>query len=356
MIIITTLLLLNSDFMMNKFGRELGEFLEYKNISIKEFADRINTTSKNLIDIIKGNVELSQNMIYNISFITGIPVSYIENTEQNYKMDKVIKNYLDENHLSIRNYINRFSYKELANEYQVKYSDSRNDYAIAKDILKYLRITNPNSLTKENNVIFYKSKNDKPELLALWLERCNRIIENQEVEKYTKQNINKLVEFIKMEASNNSFDENKLIMEFNKNGIFLAIQDDLKGTKVRGAFKVLNDKPAIYITRKHKRYADIYFALLHELAHCKSDFNRAKSGSIITMLDDKETEDYEIKADMQALDWMISNKTYDKIKNNYKNIEELDVVKSFFVYRLARDKIIKYSDSLYQKYNPLVNI
>ena len=330
MIIIMTLLLLNSDFMMNKFGRELGEFLEYKNISIKEFADRINTTSKNLIDIIKGNVELSQNMIYNISFITGIPVSYIENTEQNYKMDKVIKNYLDENHLSIRNYINRFSYKELANEYQVKYSDSRNDYAIAKDILKYLRITNPNSLTKENNVIFYKSKNNKPELLALWLERCNRIIENQKVEKYTKENINKLVEFIKMEASNQSFDENKLIMEFNKNGIFLAIQDDLKGTKVRGAFKVLNDKPAIYITRKHKRYADIYFALLHELAHCKSDFNRAKSGSIITMLDDKETEDYEIKADMQALDWMISNKIYDKIKNNYKDIEELDVVKSFF--------------------------
>lgn len=351
-----TLLLLNSDFMMNKFGRELGEFLEYKNISIKEFADRINTTSKNLIDIIKGNVELSQNMIYNISFITGIPVSYIENTEQNYKMDKVIKNYLDENHLSIRNYINRFSCKELANEYQVKYSDSRNDYAIAKDILKYLRITNPNSLTKENNVIFYKSKNDKPELLALWLERCNRIIENQEVEKYTKENINKLVEFIKMEASNHSFDENKLIMEFNKNGIFLAIQDDLRGTKVRGAFKVLNDKPAIYITRKHKRYADIYFALLHELAHCKSDYNRAKSGSIITMLDDKETEDYEIKANMQALDWMVPNKIYDKIKINYENIEELDVVKSFFVYRLARDKIIKYSDSLYQKYNPLVNI
>lgn len=356
MIIIRILLLLNSDFMMNKFGRELGEFLEYKNISIKEFADRINTTSKNLIDIIKGNVELSQNMIYNISFITGIPVSYIENTEQNYKMDKVIQNYLDENHLSIRNYINRFSYKELAKEYHVKYRDVRNDYAIAKDILKYLRITNPNSLTKENNVIFYKSKNDKPELLALWLERCNRIIENQNVKKYTKENINKLVEFIKMEASNNSFDENKLIIEFNKNGIFLAIQDDLKGTKVRGAFKVLNDKPAIYITRKHKRYADIYFALLHELAHCKSDYNRAKRGSIITMLDDKETEDYEIKADMQALNWMIDDELYDDIKTNCNNIENYDVVKSFLVYRLARDKIIKYSDSLYQKYNPLIEI
>ncbi len=355
MIIITTLLLINSDFMMNKFGKELGEFLEYKNISIKEFADRINTTSKNLIDIIKGNIELSQNMIYNISFITGIPVNYIENTEQNYKMDKVIENYLNENHLTIKNYINRFNYKELAEKYDVKYRDSKNDYAIAKDILKYLRISNPTSLTKENNVIFYKSKNDKPELLALWLERCNRIIEDQKVEKYTKENINKLVEFIKMEANNQSFDENKLIMEFNKNGIFLAIQDDLKGTKVRGAFKVLNDKPAIYITRKHKRYADIYFALLHELAHCKSDYNRAKSGSIITMLDDNETEDYEIKADMQALDWMVPDKIYEDIKYDFNKIEKLDVVKSFYVYRLAIDNIIEFSNELYQKYNPVID-
>ena len=340
--------------MMNKFGKELGEFLEYKNISIKEFADRINTTSKNLIDIIKGNVELSQNMIYNISFITNIPVSYIENVEQNYKMDKIIKDYLDEEHITIRNYINKFSYKELSEKYHLVYRDPRNDYMIAKDILKYLRITNPNSLTKENNVIFYKSKNDKPELLALWLERCNRIIENQKVEKYTKANIDKLVEFIKKEASNNLFDENKLILKFNENGIFLAIEDDLKGTKVRGAFKVLNDKPAIYITKKHKRYADIYFALLHELAHCKSDFNRAKSGSIITLLDDKETEDYEIKADKKALDWMVSDKIYENIKYNYKKIDELDVVKSFYVYRLAKDNIIKYSDKLYQKYNLLI--
>ena len=340
--------------MMNKFGKELEEFLEFKNISIKEFADRINTTSKNLIDIIKGNIELSQNMIYNISFITGIPVSYIENTEQNYKMDKIITNYLNNNQLTIRKYINKFNYKELSEKYELKYRDSKNDYAIAKDILKYLRITNPESLTKENNVIFYKSKNDKPELLALWLERCNRIIEKEKIAQYNKDNIIKLVNFIKKEASNNSFDKETLIKEFNQNGIYLAIEDDLKGTKVRGAFRVLNDKPAIYITKKHKRYADIYFALLHELPHCKSDFNRAKSGSIITMLDEKETEDYEIKADIQALDWMVPNKFYEENKIKYYHIDNLDVIKSFFVYRSAKDNIINYSDELYQKFNPVI--
>lgn len=341
--------------MMNKFGKELGEFLECKNISIKEFADRINTTSKNLIDIIKGNIELSQNMIYNISFITDIPVNYIENVEKNYKLDKTINIYLEENNLTIRKYINKFNYKELAAKYHVVYRDCRDDYSIAKDILKYLRITNPNTLTKENNVIFYKSKNDKPELLALWLERCNRIIETQKVEEYNKENINILIKFIKSEASSNNFNENKLIKEFNKKGIFLAIEDDLKGTKVRGAFKVLNDKPAIFLTKRHKRYADIYFALLHELAHCKSDFNRAKSGSIIALNDEIETEDYEIKADKQALNWMIDDKLYDNIKINCNNIENYNVVKSFFVYRLAKDKIINYRNELYQKYNPLIN-
>ncbi len=41
---------------MNKFGSELGEFLEFKNISQKEFAYRIGTSPKNLIDIINGKV------------------------------------------------------------------------------------------------------------------------------------------------------------------------------------------------------------------------------------------------------------------------------------------------------------
>lgn len=341
--------------MMNKFGKQLGEFLEYKNISIKEFAERINTTSKNLIDIIKGKVELSQNMIYNISFITNIPVNYIENLEQSFKMDKTIKEYLSQNNLTIKKYINKFNYKELAQKYGIVYTDIKDDYYIAKDILKYLRITNPNTITKEKNTIFYKSKNNKPELLALWLERCNRIIENQKIKKYTKESIDNLVRFIKDEAKLNHFNESKLIEEFNKNGIYLAIEDDLTGTKVRGAFKVLNDKPAIYITRKHKRYADIYFALLHELAHCKSDFNRAKSGSIISTAEDQEKEDYEIKADNQALNWMVDNKIYEEIKNNPNNINNPNIIKSFLVYRLAKDKIITYNSDIYQNNNKLIN-
>ena len=338
----------------NKFGLQLKEYLDFNNISNVDFADRIGTTSKNLIDVINGEVQLSQNMIYNISFVTEIPVSYIKNVEFNYKLDNSIINFLNKSNLTVREFINKFSYKEFSKEYEVKFTDEKSDIWIAKDILKYLRITNPESLYKQDSTIFYKSKNDKPELLSLWLERCYKIISNQEVGIYDKNNIEILVDYIRDCALKNKFNKEELINKFNENGIFLAIEKDLKGSKIRGAFKVLNDKPAIYITKKHNRYADIYFALLHELAHCKSDFNRAKSGSIVSTEDDVDLEEYELKADATALNWMISDSLYNIIKNNYKDIDNFDVIKSFFVYRLAKDKIIKYSSSLYQDNNLLI--
>ena len=170
----------------NKFGIQLKEYLEYNNISNNDFSERINTTPKNLIDIIKGDVELSQNMIYNISFITEIPVSYIESVELNFKLDNTINKYLENNNLTIKQFINKFSYKEFSKEYQVKFTDERNDIWIAKDIMKYLRITNPETLYKQDNSIFYKSKNDKPELLSLWLERCYKEVSKQEVQEIEK--------------------------------------------------------------------------------------------------------------------------------------------------------------------------
>lgn len=144
--------------MMNKFGKQLEEFLKSQNISVKEFAERIDTTPKNVNDIIHGNIEISFNMIANISFVTGIPMSYIQNVESNFKLDSRLTNYINKENISIKEYINKFNYKEFSKKYEFNFSNDRDEYSIAKDILKYLRINNPESLYKENNSIFYKNK------------------------------------------------------------------------------------------------------------------------------------------------------------------------------------------------------
>ncbi len=339
---------------LNKFGEMLKDYLENKNISINEFAERIETTPKNLIDIIEGRVTLSKNIIYKISFISNISVEFIMNIEHGYKIELEINEYLNKNNLTIRQFINKFDYKELKKKYNIIYNNEKNDYSIARSIFNFLRINNPNLIYKKDNTIFYKSKNDKPELLALWLEYCYRQTLKQEIKEYKRDNIQLLVKYIKEQASKNIFNKDELIKIFNENGIFLAIEDDLKGSKIRGAFRVLRNKPAIYITKKHKRIADIYFALLHELAHCSSDFNRAKKANIVSLIDDIEDEDYEIRADNKALNWMVDDKLYSIIKNDYKNIDKYDVIKSFVFYRLAKDKILSYSSKLYQDNNKLI--
>lgn len=339
--------------MMNKFGKQLAKFLELKCISVNEFADRIGTTPKTLIEILKGKIAISQNMIYNISFVTGISAQYIENVENSFKNHNMIDEFLNSRGLTISKYINLFNYKEFSKLYDYKFRDERNKYDVAEDILRYLRLSSPETIYKEDNSIFYKSKNDKPELKALWLEHCYRTVLKQEINVYTNTNITNLVSFIRNEALHNHFNKNKLIKEFNKNGIYLAIEPDLKGSKIRGAFKVLVDKPAIYITLKHRRIADIYFALFHELAHCKSDFNRAKNGSLISDYDDGDKEEFELKADNTALNWMVDDSSYEIIKKDLSNIG--NEIPSFVAYRLALDGLISYNSTLYQTYNFLID-
>ena len=224
---------------------------------------------------------------------------------------------------------------------------------IAKDILKFLRVKDPQKLYEIDKNIYYKSKNDKPELLLLWLEKCYRETLNQKIGKYEKENIDILVNYIRDLASKNVFDEEMLIQEFNKNGIGLVIQQDIPGSKIRGAFKVHKEVPAIYITYKHKRIADIYFALLHELAHCKKDFNQAKGTNLVSY--DTETKTEEI-ADLQAYEWMVDDKYYEKIINNpeYDIDNEVVYPKCFVAYKLAKDGYIDYSSEIYQKYNFLL--
>ena len=135
--------------MNNLFGSYLKEFLEFNNISINEFAERIGTSSKNLIDILNGKISLSQNMIYNISFVTDIPVSMIENLELSFRLEKNINEYLNKNNITITQLINKFHYKELKDKYNVKYTNEKNKIKIMEDIMKYIRISDINVLYKD---------------------------------------------------------------------------------------------------------------------------------------------------------------------------------------------------------------
>ena len=338
-----------------RFKDYLIDYLEFYNITQKEFSTRIGITQKHLIDILAGKCDLSSKVIDNISLVTNIPTDYIYRIESNYKLEKAIYNFLSEKHLTSSSYLSRFNYKYLENKKWISFTDTTDKFEMLKDIIKYLRVPNPDTIYELDKNIFYKSKNDKPELLLIWLERCYQKTLEQQVLEYNSNNLDDVIANILEMAKANEFDRAKLQKMFNHYGLLFVMEEDIPTSKIRGAFKVLKDKPAIYLTYKYHRIADIYFALLHELAHCKRDFNQAKATNFITF-DESTLENAEQSADKQALEWMVDNDYYNSIciKKDYDITKETKYPKSFIVYRLAMDNYITYSSTLYQTYNILI--
>lgn len=334
-----------------RFYLILKDYLELNDISNTEFATRIGITPKHLIEILLGKSELTLSLIESISIVTGIPKDYILEIESNAKNEDKVNKFLEENNITISNYLSKFHYKELVDKgWITNYTHIDNKMSVILDILKYLRVKDFNALYKLDANIKFKSKNDKQELLLLWLERCYKLSLNQRVSDYNICNINYLVNYIRNCAVHNKFNEDELINKFNEYGIKLVIEDDLPSSKIRGAFKVHKNIPSIYITHKHQRIADIYFTLLHELSHCKSDFNKAKATNIVIYSDEEIV-------DKQALNWMVDDIYYNKVilDKNYDINKEENYPKCFIVYRLAMDNNIKYSSKIYQENNPLIS-
>ena len=334
-----------------RFKDLLNDYLEYSHISNKEFANRLGITPKHLINILSGKQSLSAEIIEKISMVTDISIEYIYKMEADSFLEDDIENYLKVHKLTETEYLKKWKYRFLIKNNYIDFSDTENKMNIIKDIVLYLRVPTIEQIYKIDNGAFYKSKNDKPELLLLWLEKCYRKMLDENVLKYKKENVMVLVNYILDSAKKNKFNEEELIKVFNENGVYLVIEDDISGSKIRGAFKVHRDAPAIYITRKYKRIADGYFTLLHELAHLKSDFNSAKAKNFVSYEDESEA-----KADMVAYNWMVNDEYYNNVckKDNYNIDDEERFPQCFVVYRLAKDGTLPYKSKVYQKYNFLL--
>lgn len=328
------------------FGSMLKDYLEYHKISQSDFADKLGITQKHINNILNENADISEDLMIAISLITDIDVNLITFVETKKKLYNYLNNRFS-NEKEINEFLNSFYIKEMEKMNWITLNDKTSYLQNAYDLLKYLNVRDFNIFEKySKEKIFFKKYDDSNlKKVFLWIKRCDSLIENQNVSSYNSSNMVLLLNDLKKERTR-PFNKSSLIKLFNKHGLYLVIEEALKGTKIRGCTKVVGDNPAIYMTCYLKEKSSFYFALYHELGHVKSDYNKAKSKVIIDGDDSLEK-----RANLFAANQMIDEKIYSEILENIDDKENIckenNIPLCFLYSRLAHDKRIKYTDKLY---------
>ena len=115
------------------------DYLDYYNISIKEFSDKLNITENDLTNILNNNIGIDEKLMNNISKLTSIEIKLIKFAEKQRTMYKHLSNRFN-NKRKIKKYLNSLGLKRLVKEGKLELKDSTNDIQNAIDLFEYLNI------------------------------------------------------------------------------------------------------------------------------------------------------------------------------------------------------------------------
>ena len=334
---------------MNGFGTILKDYLAFNKISQKDFANRLNITFKHMNELLNENTEISVDLMIAISLLTDIDANLILETENKKRMYLYL-NKKFKTEYEIKKYLESFYIKEM---YKLGWIDlkSKTSYITnAINLLEYLNLRNFDMFENyfENKISYNKETLTDKKQVFVWINRCDKLAIRQEVKPYNSKNLEPLFEELK-KLSNKESNIDDIIKIMNKSGIYLVLEEPLKNKNIKSCCQVKGTNPAIYLNKNIHDKAELYYSLYYELSHIKTEYNKLKKIIMLTSFNDTNEKD-----ELFALNKMVDNKTYQKIKNDIYNMEGIckknNIPLAFAHFRLNKDKIIinknKYQETI----------
>lgn len=329
-------------------GSYVEDILDDLNITQKEFANRLNTTEKSLSKLINGEDNLSKEMAYKLSKLTGVSINTWMNLQNEYE-----KKILEIND------------KKLEDEYEVcklinfKYFKDHGfvdngRFSLKEKVEKLRSILKISDLTYLANFkmeVSYRNTREFEEKSIVnsnvMLEIASNIARNKCDNKLDKKKLKDYLPEIKkmtIQDPGKFFPRLKEILL--ECGIVLVALPNLRNASINGATKRFKNGSVMLLISDRNKDADIFwFSIIHEISHIlDSDFYS----------DYNDKDDYfkkELKADNFAREFFIKDKYYDEfIKNEFFSkssivgfSKEHGIHPSILLGRLQNDGKIPYS-------------
>lgn len=325
-------------------GATIKEQLEYRGMSQREFAKRMDYSEKFISQLINGQVELTPNTAHRLEMVLGVPSAFWMSLEARYR-EKLLQveeeNSIDEDMQIAK----KFPYAQMARLGWVE--PTRSVAVKVVELRKFFEVVRLSLLGEDRLTpgIAYRRQKETAEseyALLAWAQKAK--IDARGITT-GKINVGKLEECIPKLRELTSMDpadfQPALVSMLAECGIATVFLPHLEHTFLNGATFYDGSKIVLALTLRGADADKFWFSLFHELAHVINGHIGRTAGTI---------EEEELTADVFARDTLIPPDAYAQFVAGSKTrssvasfANEIGIAPGIVVGRLQKDGYLPYS-------------
>lgn len=327
-------------------GYYIDDFINFYNITQKDFASRLGTTPKNLCKLIKGEQSLSTDMAKKLSCVTNMSMEMWESIQKGY--DEALSFVEDEKRKEReKKVISDISYSSLSSLYSLPDLKRKTDEQIP-ETKHSLGISELEELKRVPSSTCLRHSKDMTEANivranVMILFATNAAIKT-ETAPFNRQKLDRAVESALTKTTDYEGMYEAMQEEFRKAGVAFFVLPNIPGSKLNGAVKKLRRKAVLLVSDRNRTVDTLFFTLLHEVAHIKNN-----DWGPYFEEDEGEAEE---RANRYAEDMLIPpekysafffSRAYDR-ESIISFAEEINRDPGIVVARLQKDGVVRYDD------------
>ena len=251
-------------------GEIIKEYLDDRDLSQKDVAQRIGVSEKHLSNLLNGKTRLTEEMSLKFEkLMPEIPASFWLNYEVKYQEYLAREKELVD--------LESQDLKEIAKQFHFKEVFGRTSMTLVEQAAAMLKLLGVSSFDRYRYACAgdfeFMQDSGEPESVVVCVKLCEEEAEEQNKDlsqiPYNKDKLIESLPRLKNIALNTEMDGSlkscrKLL---NRVGIYLVVLPEITNAKVRGALTTYRGHPAIFISERYKTHDHVWFTILHELGH-----------------------------------------------------------------------------------------